>query len=377
MSLKEEFVTFVQEGLNIPLVGMAQPHDLLPEDIERISLVLKTFSEGTPLAASSDSVLQPEDFTPGARSIIVTGMPSYMGKLRGYEECRKGLLGKAEPSHVNIKFLQHTAQKNERLCEFFTERGFQCTPVVGIQFPIKLMASRCGVGYYGKNSIIQHPDYGSWIGLSAFITDAELPADGPLSGDCGTCELCLEACPTGALFAPYQCDVTRCLDFHLGHNKKNIPAAIREKSGNLLGEGCTVCRDICPNNQKLTPIRGFECSESLLYPSLIKILNISDEEWEKGFAETLMGFFLMDKRYLKRNAVLGLGNFRDERALEDLGRLLETGEDEVRGYAAWAIGRIGGTKAVQILENSLFKEKDGLIKQEIESALASARCPQR
>jgi epoxyqueuosine reductase len=90
-----------------------------------------------------------------------------------------------------------------------------------------------------------------------------------------------------------------------------------------------------------------------------------------------MGFFLLDKRYLKRNAAIGLGNFKDERALEALGHLLETGEDEVRGYAAWAIGNIGGMEATRILESSLVREKDGLIKQEIESARAAARCPQR
>jgi epoxyqueuosine reductase len=377
MTLKAEFVSFVRETLGIPLVGVAPPDDLLPDDRERISFVLKTFSEGTPLAAGADSVLQPGDFLPGAQSVIVTGTPGYLGKVRSFEECREELLGKAEPSHVNMKLLHHTAEQNAKICEFLNEKGFQCTPVVGIQFPIKLIASKCGVGFYGKNSIIQHPEYGSWIGLSAFITDAELSPDAPLTEDCGKCELCLKACPTGALFAPYRCDVTRCLDFHLGHNKKNIPVAIREKSGNLLGEGCTVCRDVCPKNQKLEPITGFNSPENLLYPSLLKILDITDDEWENGFAMTLMGFFLLDKRYLKRNAAIGLGNFKDERALEALGHLLETGEDEVRGYAAWAIGNIGGMEATRILESSLVREKDGLIKQEIESALAAARCPQR
>ena len=377
MAIKSEFVSFVRGTLGIPLVGVAPPDELLPDEIERMTFVLKTFSEGTPLAAGADSVLQPGDFLSGAQSVIVTGTPGYMGMLRSYEECREELLGKAEPSHVNVRFLQHTAEQNANVCEFFAERGFQCAPVVGIQFPIKLMASRCGVGYYGKNSIIQHPGYGSWIRLSAFITDAELSPDDPLVEDCGGCELCLEACPTGALFAPYRCDVTRCLDFHLGHNKKNIPVAIREKSGNLLGEGCTVCRDVCPNNQKLEPIAGFESAENLLYPRLLKIMDISDDEWENGFATTLMGFFLMDKRYLKRNAVLGLGNFKDQRALDVLESVLASGEDEVRGYAAWAIGRIGGTRAVHVLESSLRRGENGLIIQEIELALAAARCPQR
>ena len=96
---------------------------------------------------------------------------------------------------------------------------------------------------------------------------------------------------------------------------------------------------------------------------------MSDDEWENGYAMTLMGFFLMDKKYLQRNAAIGLGNFKDERALKVLARLLEKGDDELRGYAAWAIGRIGGSKAKKHLYAALDKEKNEQIIKEIESAL--------
>ena len=98
---------------------------------------------------------------------------------------------------------------------------------------------------------------------------------------------------------------------------------------------------------------------------------MSDDEWENGYATTLMGFFLMDKKYLQRNAAIGLGNFKDERALDDLVRVLESGEEELRGYAAWAIGSIGGSKAAKHLYSALDKEKKGEIKKEIESALTA------
>jgi epoxyqueuosine reductase QueG len=373
MDIKTELVTLVKESLHIPLIGIAPAVEISGEHKERITYVLQQFSRATPLAAGQDSVLQPGDFLDGARSVIITGTPAHFGKTAGFDECRADLLGKAEPSHVNVRFLQSSAERNSALCDFLTERGFQCTPVFGLQFPIKLLASQCGVGAYGKNSIIQHPDYGAWISLAAFITDAPMAPDQPITSQCGSCDLCLRACPTGALFAPYRCDVNRCLDFHLGHNKTAIPHPVRDKAGNLLGEGCTVCRDVCPKNYNLATVPGFETPSNLLYPELLNVLNITDEEWEINFATTLMGFFLMDKRYLKRNAIIALGNFRDDRACAALGNILNSGEDELRGYAAWALGNIGGNVAQNLLKAASRIEKNRMVIEEIQSALAMAR----
>ena len=372
MSLKSEFVQFLKEELHIPLVGVVSADDYSQDDAERISYVVRTFANATPLSAENDTVLQPRDFLQEARSVIITGTPYYMGTIASFEECREELLGRAEPSHVNVKYLQESAEKSYRISEFFISRGIQCFSLLGGQFPLKLMASKCGIGFYGKNAIIQHLEYGSWISLSGFVTDAELEGDDALDGDCGKCELCLSACPTGAL-TPYRCEVTKCRDFQLGHNKKNIPMEIRGKSSNLIGEGCTVCRDVCPRNKKLTILEGFETPKELLYPSLLKIVTITEGEWQNTFATTLMGFFLMHKKYLQRNAVIGLGNFKDERALEILAQVLESGDDEVRGYAAWALGNIGGGSAVRYLNNALDGEKNGMIREEIERALSAAR----
>jgi epoxyqueuosine reductase len=335
--------------------------------------VVKTFAQATPLAEGSNTVLTPKDFLPEARSVIITGTPAYMGAVSTFEECRKDLLGRAEPSHVTVQLLLDGAEKSSQITGFFTTRGFQCFALVGSQFPIKLLAAQCGVGFYGKNAIIQHPDFGSWVSLAAYVTDAALEPDAPLEGSCGTCELCLAACPTGALFAPYRCDVTRCLDFHLGHNKKTIPVAIREQSSNLMGEGCTACRDSCPKNRKLQPIPGYRPPHELLHPPLLNVFSMTDEQWENSYATTLMGFFLMDKKYLQRNAAIGLGNFKDERALPVLTRALSEGDDAVRGYAAWALGNMGGCRAAGYLSAALERETNAQVLTEIELAREAAR----
>ena len=373
MNLKVEFLHYVRDELRIPLVGIAPPADFEPDDLERISHVVTTFARATPLSQGNDAVLAPRDFLPEARSVIITGSPNYMGAVAGFEECRERLLGRAEPSHVTVQLLLDSAEKGSQIVDFFTRRGFQCFSMVGGQFPIKLFASKCGVGFYGKNAIIQHPDFGSWLGLAAYVTDAELEPDGPLSGSCGSCELCLAACPTGALFAPYRCDLTRCLDFHLGHNKKVIPVSIREKSSNLMGEGCTACRDACPKNRGIKPIAGYRPPHELLHPSLLDVFAMTDEQWESGYAATLMGFFLMDKKYLQRNAAIGLGNFRDERAVPVLAQALERGDEAVRAYAAWALGNIGGRTAATHLSAAGDREGNAQVREEIGLAREAAR----
>ena len=136
-----------------------------------------------------------------------------------------------------------------------------------------------------------------------------------------------------------------------------------------MGEGCTTCRDVCPKNQKLEPIQGFTPPKELLHPPLLKVFEMTDEEWENGFATTLMGFFLMDKKYLQRNAAIALGNFQDERAVDVLVKVLEDGDEAVRGYAAWALGRIGNSKAIQHLRSALTKETNEKVRNEITSAV--------
>jgi epoxyqueuosine reductase len=372
MTLKKDFIAFVKEELSIPLVGIASADDFAGGDAERINTVLQLFSHSTPLAEGMDAVLNPRDFMAEARAVIVTGTPGYFGRMKSFDDCRKGLLGGAEPSHVNIRHMQHSQEKQYLIADFFTRRGYMCCTTGGMQFPVKLAAARCGVGFYGKNAVIQHPGYGAWIGLMAYVTDALLEPDEALTQTCpDRCTLCLDACPTGALYAPYRCDAARCIDFNLGHNKKTIAPDIREKCGNLLGEGCTACRDACPNNRNIKTLQGFDPPEELLHPALLAVFNMTDEEWDRGYAQTMMGFFLTEKKYLQRNALIGLGNFRDERALSVLTRILAGGDDELRGYAAWALGMIGGSVAKKYLAEALIGEKNENVIAELRRALTA------
>jgi epoxyqueuosine reductase len=202
------------------------------------------------------------------------------------------------------------------------------------------VAARSGIGYYGKNSLILNADYGSWIDLMGFITDARLAPDEAVKGDCGECDLCLKACPVKALHIPYQCDANRCVNFHIIQNKKWIPEDIRPAFRNLLSNGCTVCKDVCPKNKHLKPLTDIYTPKDLLNPSLLDILEMDDNAWESTFGSTVMGFSLGDKKYLKRNACIALGNFKDERAVPALRQQQINGNAEIKEYAEWAIEKI-------------------------------------
>lgn len=111
----------------------------------------------------------------------------------------------------------------------------------------KVWAVRSGIGWLGKHTNVINPEYGSWIFLCEIITNFEFGNyDSPLEDLCGSCSLCIDACPTGAIFRDYRVDANRCISYHTIENRGDIPENI-----NLDGWifGCDVCQDVCPFNQ--------------------------------------------------------------------------------------------------------------------------------
>ena len=108
-------------------------------------------------------------------------------------------------------------------------------------------AARSGVGFYGKNTMLITRRHGSWIVLGTLVTTADVEATAPLELDCGSCTLCIEACPTGALDEPGVVDATKCLSYWT-----QAPAPIPEEYRAELGAqvyGCDICQDVCPWNR--------------------------------------------------------------------------------------------------------------------------------
>jgi epoxyqueuosine reductase len=199
-------------------------------------------------------------------------------------------------------------------------------------------AVRAGVGFYGKNTLLITRRFGSWVVLGTLVTTAELEATPRLELDCGSCRLCVDACPTDALDEPGTLDATRCLSYWT-QTANDVPEPYREELGPSV-YGCDICQDVCPWN------RGVEKRRAGASPPAEAEANVSLVDWlERDSAELAEDFRRLfvpkrDGRYLQRNALVALGNVgrAEHRAAVERHR---TGEDAMlRDYAEWASARL-------------------------------------
>jgi epoxyqueuosine reductase len=232
----------------------------------------------------------------------------------------------------------------------------------------RAVAQRSGIGWFGKNTNILTSSHGSWVFLGQLITDLDLDIDPPLRKDCGTCTLCIEACPTGAIVAPYVLDNQRCISHLTIENRVSIPESMRP----LIGEwafGCDICQEVCPVNLKAMTTNDENFQVSVLDDfDLGTLLDIDENEFRTLFAGSSVRRAKLTG--LKRNLCVVLGNLGDVKSVPVLNRALTDDEAIVRSHAAWALGRIGGSIAWQALEIAVGIEEDQNAKNEILAALA-------
>jgi len=197
-------------------------------------------------------------------------------------------------------------------------------------------AARAGVGFYGKNTLLITRRFGSWVVLGTLVTTAELQPTPPLDLDCGSCRLCIDACPTDALAEAGTLDATRCLSYWT-QTANDIPEAYREELGASV-YGCDICQDVCPWN------RGVEKRRAEAPLPEGAEANVSLVEWLESDADELARRYerlfvpRKDGRFLKRNALVALGNAgrQEDRAIADDSMT----DPMLKEYAQWACAKL-------------------------------------
>ncbi|MDM7457627.1 MAG: tRNA epoxyqueuosine(34) reductase QueG [Tepidimonas sp.] len=211
------------------------------------------------------------------------------------------------------------------------------------------LASRSGLGWRGKHTLVLHRDAGSMFFLGEIFIDRALPPTPPVSGHCGRCRACLDICPTGAIVAPYRLDARRCISYLTIEHDGPIPVPLRRALGNRI-YGCDDCQLVCPWNKyaRRSTLPDFDVREALAAPRLLDL-------WAWGEADFLRhteGSAIRRIGYMRwrRNLAVALGNARaaarargDVAAQAALAAALATAHDDpatppmVREHIHWAL----------------------------------------
>ncbi|MEX3714946.1 tRNA epoxyqueuosine(34) reductase QueG [Cytobacillus horneckiae] len=232
----------------------------------------------------------------------------------------------------------------------------------------RAVAERAGIGWSGKNCSIITPEFGSYVYLGEIITNIPFEPDTPLEDRCGTCNKCIDACPTGALVQGGQLNAQRCISF-LTQTKGFLPDEFRDELGNRI-YGCDTCQTVCPENKgkDFHFHSEMEPDPEIVKPLLKPLLRISNREFKEKFGR-LSGSW-RGKKPIQRNAIIALAHFKDKTAVKDLQELMSSDSRPViRGTAAWSLGKIGGEDAYEALQKALKEEKDQEVIDEINKGL--------
>jgi len=320
----------------------------------------------------------PQAVVPDARALVVVGLyyagnePDDAGTAA--EHADGGPRGRISRYAQGQDYHKVMEPRLDRLARFLLGRGAHVARYYVDTGPVidRAAARRAGLGWYGKNTlIITNHGYGSWVFLGEILTDLPLPPDDPAEGDCGRCRLCLDACPTGAIVAPYLVDARRCISYLTIEHRGPIARELRPLMGDLIF-GCDICQAVCPHNTKTAAQMHPEFASRRgagARPELLPLLNITEEEFQRKFRASPVK--RTRRGGLRRNVAVALGNTGDPAAVPGLLQALADDTDPiVRGHAAWALGRIGTDAAREGLRHRLERERDGGVGEEISLALA-------
>jgi epoxyqueuosine reductase len=236
------------------------------------------------------------------------------------------------------------------------------------------VAAAAGLGFIGKNTLLITPGVGSYTVLGEVLMSCRLTASAPSLPRCGDCRLCLDACPTEALRAPFQLDARRCISYQTIENSGAIPEPLRPKLGDWIF-GCDLCQSVCPYNAR-APLGDPELTPrpSLCSPELAKLLTIGAAQYRQLVKRTALR--RINRTSLLRNVAVAIGNVGTPAELPLLGSALLREPALVRQHLAWAAAALAlrhpsvTSQARALLKQALAIESDPVVLTALTAALS-------
>ncbi|WP_310538718.1 tRNA epoxyqueuosine(34) reductase QueG [Phenylobacterium sp.] len=212
----------------------------------------------------------------------------------------------------------------------------------------KPLAARAGVGWQGKHTNLVSREFGSWLFLGSILTELELAPDAPEAEHCGSCQACLEICPTQAFPAPFQLDARRCISYLTIELKGPIPHEFRAALGNRI-YGCDDCLAVCPWNKFAATAREqrLHARDALRAPTLRDLAGLDDAGFRALFSKSPVK--RIGRERFVRNVLYAVGNSGDAGLAEVAQGLLTDPAPLVRGAAVWALSRLLSAEAFAVL----------------------------
>ena len=292
---------------------------------------------------------RPAELVPGTLRIISLRMDYYPPDAKdAWEVLRDG--SRAFISRYALGRDYHKVLRNrlEKLAEKiraevgdFSYRVFtDSAPVLEVE-----LARKAHLGWRGKHALLLSRGHGSWFFLGELYTDLPLPADAPEENHCGTCDRCIEICPTQAIIAPYQLDARRCISYLTIELKGSIPLELRPLIGNRI-YGCDDCQLVCPWNRfaHKSMEADFAVRHGLDDAALTELFMWDETVFKEKFAGSAI-YRIGHEQWL-RNIAVALGNApKNAQALAVLQAHAQHESALVREHVAWALERQRATIA--------------------------------
>ncbi|MBV9275521.1 MAG: tRNA epoxyqueuosine(34) reductase QueG [Verrucomicrobia bacterium] len=286
------------------------------------------------MARTPERRADPRNVLPGCQTVILLAKSYFQGqpavRLRG----RIARYAYGDDYHeimlAAMRPLGSFLEQQGGIQKFYVDTG----PILERDF-----AAESGIAWQGKSTMCLSQRLGTWFFLGTILTTLAIDPDSPARNRCGSCVRCIEACPTGAITAPYQLDARRCISYLTIENKGPIPTEYRRAIGDRI-YGCDDCLEACPWNRFAVRTREdrFHMPENLQKIRLSSLAALSEAEFRSLFRDSPI--YRIKRNRFVRNVCVALGNVGGKEDLSVLRKLTQDPDELVAEHANWAICEI-------------------------------------